>query len=148
MANLRQRARILALQALYEADTAHHDAGGSLERLLVESKLQAAGQELARVLVRTVAEHRPAIDETIRTAAPLWPLEQIATVDRNILRIAIAELSYLRGTSEVVVPAPVAINEAVDLGKTFGTESSPRFINGVLGTVLGRSQALAAIEAP
>lgn len=148
MANLRQRSRVVALQALYEADMAHHDAAVALDHLLAESKLQATGQAMARALVRAVAQHRAAIDSAIREAAPLWPLEQIATVDRNILRLGIAELRFMAGELDAEIPPPVTINEAVELGKTFGTESSPRFINGVLGTVYGRSQTLAVVQAP
>lgn len=81
-------------------------------------------------LIRGVEDHVPAIDEIIKKTAPEWPLEQITVVDRNILRLGIYELLFAKE-----VPPKVAINEAVELGKAFGGESSGKFINGVLGTL-------------
>lgn len=81
-------------------------------------------------LVKGVRAHQPDLDELIKQYASEWPLDQIAFIDRNILRIAIYELVI-----ESTVPVKVAINEAVELAKTFGAESTPRFINGVLGTL-------------
>jgi N utilization substance protein B len=82
-----------------------------------------------RELVLRVLENRKSIDDMIRRFAPVWPLEQIATVDRNILRLGICEILF------DAVPVKVAINEAVELAKAFGSDSSPRFVNGVLGSV-------------
>ena len=83
-------------------------------------------------LVRGVKEHLPQIDKIIEKAAPEWPLEQITIVDRNVLRIGLYELLY---SKKEEVPPKVAINEAIELAKSFGGESSGKFINGVLGTV-------------
>ncbi len=88
---------------------------------------------LTALLVTGVLEHRERLDALIRRYAPEWPLDQIAILDRNILRIAIFELIV-----DDTVPVKVAINEAVELAKTFGAESTPRFINGVLGTLASR----------
>ncbi|MSQ26550.1 MAG: transcription antitermination factor NusB [Dehalococcoidia bacterium] len=147
MAGARQKARILALQALYEADTAHHSPAAAIERLLLETKLAAEAQSFARALVEGVTREREPIDAAIRTAAPLWPLEQVAVVDRNILRIAIQEILFSEGSAgQNPLPVEVVINEAVELGKLFGAENSARFINGVLGAINSRrSGELAAI---
>ncbi len=147
MPGVRQKARILALQALYEADTVHHSPVAALERLLLESKLSPEAQSFARALVAGVTRERERIDAAIRTAAPLWPLEQVAVVDRNILRIALDEMLFPEAPEPNRLPPAVVINEAVELGKLFGAENSSRFINGVLGTVSGRvTGALTAAE--
>jgi N utilization substance protein B len=130
MAGIRRRARVVALQALYEVDSSRHDPDTTLARLLTESTLPEEGQEFARELVLGVASRRAEIDGIIAQTAPLWPLDQIAVVDRNVLRLAIFEILLNNK-----VPLRAAINEAVELAKLFGSESSPRFVNGVLGTV-------------
>lgn len=130
MPSKRRRARILALQTLYEADTTGHDAHGTLERLLRET---AAPEEIgvfARELVSSVTEQRQALDDVIAKVAPAWPLEQMAPVDRNILRLAIMEILLNNRT-----PVKAAINEAVELAKSFGSDNSAKFVNGVLGSV-------------
>lgn len=130
MAGARRTARILALQALYEGDTVAHDALAVLERLLTERLPRHGGADYARHLVKGVLESRDYLDDVIARAAPVRPPEQLAPVDRNILRLAIYEILV-----DNKVPTSVAINEAVELAKAFGSDSSPRFINGVLGTV-------------
>lgn len=130
MAGGRRQGRILALQSLYEADTVGHDPEAALARLLEEQRPSRAVAAFAGELVRGVLEHRRQIDAILQRAAPAWPLEQVAVVDRNILRLAIFEVVINNK-----VPIRAAINEAVELAKTFGGESSPRFVNGVLGTV-------------
>lgn len=130
MAGVRRRARVLALQALYEVDCAHHDARVTLARLLGESTLPEEGQQFAQELVIGVADRWADMDALIARTAPLWPLDQIAVVDRNILRLAIFEIVV-----DNKVPMRAAINEAVELAKLFGSDGSARFINGVLGTV-------------
>ncbi|NLX09463.1 MAG: transcription antitermination factor NusB [Chloroflexi bacterium] len=126
----RRQARSLALQILYEIDcTKHPVAEVMAERLDAEAWTEETRQ-LASHLVAGVLEHRKQLDVLIHRYAPEWPLDQIAIIDRNILRIAIFEL-----TVEHEVPVKVAINEAVELAKTFGAESTPRFVNGVLGTL-------------
>ncbi len=130
MATRRRKARIVALQALYEADVASHSPGETLERLIIENHLSEASAVFARELVTGVLEQRERIDEIIARAAPAWPVEQLAPIDRNILRVAIREMLVDNGT-----PIRAAINEAVELAKSYGSDSSPRFVNGVLGSV-------------
>jgi N utilization substance protein B len=130
MANPRRKARIVALQALYEQDLSRHDAMASIERLAVEEDLTESQKAFARELVEGVLADRNAIDDMIRRAAPQWPLEQISAIDRNILRLAIREILVNNGA-----PVRAAINEAVELAKSFGSDNSARFVNGVLGSV-------------
>ena len=103
-----------------------------MSRLLAAGKLSEEGGAFAEELVRGVIHHKEEIDQNIRRYAPAWPVEQISTVDRNILRLAIFEIIF-----DKKVPVKVAINEAVELAKGFGGDNSPRFINGVLGSVSG-----------
>jgi N utilization substance protein B len=130
MAGKRHKARALALMALYERDVAGHDAVVVLERLLAEEPLPQEAAQFARELVQGVVQHQERLDAVIRSKAPAWPLEQIPAVDRNILRLALYEMLI-----DNRVPIRAAINEAVELAKQFGSESSPRFVNGVLGSV-------------
>ena len=130
---VRHRARVLALQALYEIDCASHPATLVIERRLQEAQLPEAGEEFARSLAQGVIEHLAPLDELIARYAPEWPVDQIAIIDRNILRIAIYEILFRQDT-----PVKVAINEAVELAKSFGSDSSGRFVNGVLGTLVAK----------
>jgi N utilization substance protein B len=130
----RRRARVLALQALYEADTTHHPVEGTLERLVGEHTAPETVAAFARRLVAGVQAHRGQIDAILAETAPQWPVEDVAVVDRNILRIAIYEVLFDNET-----PIRAAVNEAVELAKIYGGESSPRFVNGVLGTVSARA---------
>jgi N utilization substance protein B len=130
MTGPRRRARTLALQALSEADTAGHSAEDVLARLVAKSTVKESVADFAGELVSGVQEHRQRIDEVISKAAPAWPVHQLAPVDRNILRLAILEILINNRT-----PVRAAINEAVELAKGFGSESSGRFVNGVLGSV-------------
>ncbi len=116
------------MQALFEVDCAGHDYVQALDRLLQQSSLPDDTASFARELVSTVLENRERIDGLIARFAPAWPLDQIAIVDRNILRLGICEIIF------DLVPVKVAINEAVELAKTYGGESSSKFINGVLGS--------------
>jgi len=126
----RRKARTLALKALYEMDVAGHDPLQVLERLIGEEGAVGEAADYARHLVQGVLAHRQHIDKVIRRRAPLFPLEQLSPVDRNILRIAIYEVLI-----DNKVPVRAAINEAVELAKRYGNDSSPRFVNGVLGSV-------------
>ena len=126
----RRRARTIAFQALCEAGSTRHDATVALEHLLEDSRLSADNAEFAGELVSGVVEHREEIDEHIRRFAPAWPLEQMAVVDLSILRLAILEIIL-----DNRVPSKVAINEAVELAKRFGSDTSSKFVNGVLGAV-------------
>lgn len=130
MTGARRRARALALQALYEVDSAGHEAEETVCNLLAQNKLSEENAKFTRGLVSGVMRNTAKIDEHIQRFAPTWPLEQIAVVDKNILRLAIFEILI-----DNKVPVKVAINEAVELAKTFGSDSSSKFVNGVLGAV-------------
>lgn len=127
---LMRRARMVALQALYEIDAAAHPPGEVLAARFQAEPLPPEARAFAQELVTGVLAHRAEIDRLIQRYAPAWPVSQLALVDRNILRMAIYEFVIARRTS----PA-VAINEAVELGKMFGSDSTPRFVNGVLGSI-------------
>lgn len=136
---VRRQARVLALQALFEVDSARHPGESALAHRLEENPMPADGEAFVWRLVRGVLDHRPELDRLIESIATDWPLEQIAIVDRNILRIAIFELTVDQQT-----PVKVAINEAVELAKLFGSDSSQRFVNGVLGTLVSRQDSVLA----
>ena len=137
----RRRARIAALQALFESDSSGHDPVEVLERLLTERSLNEEGKAFAFELVRGVWREREGLDRTIGSVAPNWPVEQLAAVDRNILRVALYELYELK------TPMKAAINEAVELAKTYGSDNSFRFVNGVLGAVATQIQTT-SVAAP
>jgi N utilization substance protein B len=130
MAGKRHKARIAALKALFEVDSVGHDAEEALAREAEELSLPEDALDFARELVRGVLEAKERLDEVIVKSAPAWPLEQVAAVDRSILRLAIYEIVI-----DNRVPMRAAINEAVELAKEFGGEASPKFVNGVLGSV-------------
>ncbi len=130
MSGERRQARALALQALYEVDSVGHGVEGVLNCLLAGGRLSGENADFTRELVNGVVQNREKIDLNIRSLASAWPLEQIPVVDRNILRLAIFEILL-----DNKVPVKVAINEAVELAKTYGSDSSSRFVNGVLGSV-------------
>lgn len=131
--HLRHQARILAMQALYETDITQHETAAVLDRLLSETEQAAKTSAYARRLVDGITAHQAEIDGLIGEAAPLWPLEQMAKIDKSILRVALYEMLNERG-----VPYKAAINEAVEIAKIYGSDSSSRFINGVLGAIAGR----------
>ena len=97
---------------------------------MAEDPLPDEGEAFARELITGVMKHQAELDELIQHYAPEWPVDQMAVVDRNVLRIAIYEFSISKAT-----PIKVAINEAVELAKLFGSDSAPRFVNGVLGAL-------------
>lgn len=130
MARSRRKARTVALQALYEGDMVGHDPEAVLNRLLATRSVGRDTAAYSAHLVRGVIDHRSTIDQVISQTAPAWPLDQLAVVDRNILRLAIFEILV-----DNKVPVRAAINEAVELAKAFGGENSPKFVNGVLGSV-------------
>jgi len=130
----RRLARNLALEVLYEAEIAHRDALAVLARRHEEVGYASEVLEFARDLLLGTIEHKQAVDEAIRQSAPGWPLDQVAPVDSSILRLAAYEVLF--GDS----PTKVAINEAVELAKRYGSDSSPRFVNGVLGAISRRPQ--------
>ena len=128
----RRKGRAIALQALFEVDCTGHDSTETLGQLMDDSPLPEETATFIQELVLKVLENKKDIDNMIQSFAPAWPLEQIAIVDRNILRLAIYEILFN------VVPAKVAINEAVELAKAFGSDSSAKFVNGVLGSVYAK----------
>jgi N utilization substance protein B len=134
---VRRQARIAALQALFEIDIVHHCADVVLRQRFDDLDLPPEGQEFTRFVVHGVLAHQEQLDEMIIAYAPEWPIDQMAIIDRNILRIALFEFIIDEGT-----PPKVAINEAVELAKTYGSDSSQRFVNGVLGTLLGKHTAV------
>ncbi|MGB1252885.1 MAG: transcription antitermination factor NusB [Candidatus Promineifilaceae bacterium] len=144
----RRRARCLILEVLYEFDMSGHAPAEVMQRRVRET-VDAEGEELeplsnnatefASSLLRGVVRVGSDIDMIISRFAPEWPLDQIAVIDRNILRIAIYEVLIDGNT-----PIKVAINEAVELAKLYGSDSAPRFVNGVLGTLTEQTDALRA----
>ena len=135
----RTRARGLALQALYEIDIAGHPPGQVLEERLAEGFIEESLVTFATQIVSGVLPLVQELDTIIAQHAPEWPLDQVATIDRNILRIALWEIAVSNQT-----PIKVAINEAVELGKVYGSESTPRFVNGVLGSLVLHYQEIVA----
>lgn len=126
----RTRARSLALQVLYEVDIANHPPADIYKLRLEETPLPDELSDFARQIIFGVLPLTNKLDQIIAKYAPEWPLDQIAAIDRNILRIALWEFAVSHDT-----PIKVAINEAVELAKQFGSDSAPRFINGVLGAL-------------
>jgi len=129
----RTRARSVALQVLYEVDIAQHPPAEVLQLRLEDLKdpLNAELAEFARQIVFGVLPLSAQLDHAIARYAPEWPMDQIAAIDRNILRIACWEFAVQHET-----PVKVAINEAVELAKLYGSDSAARFVNGVLGTLV------------
>lgn len=136
MASNRHLGRIVALQTLYEYEfrVESADASVDIDEILTRNldRYESAIEDKAFVttLTKGVLKVQTDIDDKIRPIAPDWPIDQIARVDRNILRIGIYELLYQAD----MVPPKVAINEAVELAKAFGSDNSSKFVNGVLGT--------------
>jgi N utilization substance protein B len=133
----RTRARSIALQALFEIDLVGHPPGSVLEFRLEDASLEERLVEFTTKIVQGVWPMQEELDTFIAEHAPEWPLDQVAIIDRNILRIALWEFAVSGDT-----PIKVAINEAVELAKTFGSDSSPRFINGVLGSLATRENEI------
>jgi|TARA_B110000263_G_scaffold42821_1_gene34793 N utilization substance protein B len=129
----RRAARAAATQALYEADSIGHPADLALRQIVERDGLADDLLEFARTLVESVEANRLTLDERIAVLAPARPVARIDRVDRIILRLALAELSF---EGDHQAPPAVIANEAVEIAKLYGSETSPRFINGVLGTVL------------
>jgi len=134
----RRRARNLALQALYEVDSVGHPVGEVIARYLMEKT--SLGDEAARFfqgLVLGTLGAKSILDNLITEYAPEWPIDELAIVDRSVLRIALWELLASEAT-----PLKVVINEAVELAKRYGSSSAPRFVNGVLGTIALQKQEI------
>jgi len=133
----RRLARQLALQALYEIDLVAHPLGEVLAARFAEGDVSPRVQGYARRLVIGISKHRDVLDQYIQFHAPEWPLDQVAIIDRNLLRMALYEFTLSD------VPVKVAINEAVELAKCYGGDSAPRFVNGVLGALVPKQQEIA-----
>jgi N utilization substance protein B len=134
----RTRARSLALQVLYEVDLTGHAPGTVLsERLEDGERMEQSLVEFTHQIIFGVLPLAEKLDQFIAQHAPEWPMDQVAVVDRNILRIALWEFAVAGCT-----PVKVAINEAIELSKLFGSDSTPRFVNGVLGSLADRQQEI------
>ena len=126
----RTRARALALQVLYEVDIVNHPPAEIFQSRLEETPLSEDLAEFARQIIFGILPITHELDQLIARYAPEWPFDQIAAIDRNILRMALWEFAVFHET-----PIKVAINEAVELAKQYGSDSAPRFVNGVLGSL-------------
>jgi len=134
----RHYCRIIALQSLYEWDfrQGNENIKEVAERNLKETAqdIEKADKDFIYSLIDGVIKNKKEIDEIIKVAAPEWPINQVAAIDRSVLRVGIFEMLYLKE-----IPPKVAINEAIELAKAFGGENSGKFVNGVLGTVYRNS---------
>ena len=127
----RTKARSVALQVLYEMDQSDHLPGDIVSQRIIDVPLEDRLEKFAEEIIYGVVPIRSTLDSLISNYAPEWPLDQVAIIDRNILRIALWELAF-----SIDTPVKVIINEAIELGKMYGSDSSPRFINGVLGSLV------------
>lgn len=133
----RTKARTVALQALYEIDITGHPAAAALQERLESEPLDNGLAEFARQIVFGVLPIIQKLDDFIAQHAPEWPMDQVAVIDRNILRIALWEFAVAG-----VTPIKVAINEAIEMAKMYGSDSTPRFVNGVLGALANRQDEI------
>ncbi|MSP78756.1 MAG: transcription antitermination factor NusB [Dehalococcoidia bacterium] len=131
----RRQARAIAVGVLYELDLVQHSATNALAWSVAPTQAPEETLQFARDLVDGVLAHTDALDKQIQQLAPAWPVAQLSPIDRNLLRLAIYEVTLASGT-----PPKAAINEAVELAKLYGSESSPRFINGVLGSIMDKAK--------
>lgn len=149
MASNRHLGRIIALQTLYEqelrqeADDKDFDVSEVLDRNIARYKDMLEDLEFIRQLVDGVTKQAPGLDKKLQPVAPEWPIDQIARMDRLVLRMGLYELE-----NEDDVPPKVVINEAVELAKAFGGDNSSRFVNGVLGTLLRQKEEAVAAAKP
>jgi len=127
----RRLARQVAFQTLFQIDLGQCDLEEALQQRLEEIELDEVNASYVQDVVRGVCRDLPALDAQISEVAQDWKVHRLGAVDRNILRLAIYEIVFRDD-----VPVPVSVNEAIELAKTFGDADSPRFINGVLGTVV------------
>lgn len=133
----RTKARSVALQALYEVDITGHAPVAAIEERLQDEPLDDKLADFARRIVFGVLPIMEKLDVLIAQHAPEWPMDQVAVIDRNILRIALWEFAV-----EGVTPIKVAINEAIEMAKIYGSDSTPRFVNGVLGSLASRQDEI------
>ncbi len=133
----RTKARSVALQVLYEVDMTGHTPGEVLGYRLEEEQMDQALSDFTQEIVFGVYPLVIKLDDFIAQHAPEWPLDQVAVIDRNILRIALWEFAVTG-----VTPIKVAINEAIEMAKIYGSDSTPRFVNGVLGSLAARQDEI------
>jgi len=133
----RTKARSIALQVLYEVDLTGHPAGWVLNERLELDDLEQSLQDFSRQIIEGVLPIASKLDDFIAQHAPEWPMDQVAVIDRNIIRIALWEFAVAGCT-----PIKVAINEAIELAKIYGSDSAPRFVNGVLGGLAARQNEI------
>jgi N utilization substance protein B len=133
----RTKARSIALQVLYECDLTSHLPGTVISDRINDDPLEDSSIEFVKAIVNGVLPISHQLDALIAQHAPEWPMDQVAVIDRNILRIALWEFAV-----EDCTPVKVAINEAIELAKLFGADSTPRFVNGVLGSLANRQQEI------
>ncbi len=127
----RHAARELALKALFAYDVGKNEPGTILELLYEEEIIDSSIKEFSRYLVGGVIEKRPTIDSNIEQYTLEWALDRMSAVDRNIMRIALFEILFSPD-----IPKAVIINEAIELAKTYGSEDSARFVNGIVGNII------------
>ena len=143
---VRSTARWLALQILYEIDVTEHPRGEVITHHLSRYTLQTDTRDYTYRLVNGALDHVERLDMILQTIAQEHPLDQVAVIDRNVLRIALFEYTMIGG-----LPTGVVADEAVQLARQFGSDSAPRFVNGVLGAIFSnepRLQAMLAAELP
>jgi N utilization substance protein B len=133
----RTKARSVALQVLYEVDMTGHLPGNVLNDRLEEDQLDDSQAEFTHQIIFGVYPLFIKLDNFIAQHAPEWPLDQVAVIDRNIIRIALWEFAV-----SSLTPVKVAINEAIELAKMYGSDSTPRFVNGVLGSLANRQNEI------
>ena len=136
MAGIRRKARIAALQALYELDCTRHKTEETSARLRAQETLTQEAVDFSEELVEGVLQHKSELDVLIKKFAPAFPVEQMSIIDKSVLRLAIFEILFSDET-----PLKVAINEAIELAKDFGSDSSPRLVNGILGSIATKGGA-------
>jgi N utilization substance protein B len=134
--SLRHRARAAALQALFELDQTSHALAVVSERIATDEMFNSEGREFFMRIVQGSWERREELDAIIERVAPTWPLHQMPGVDKAVLRIALFEILF--DTAQDKAPVKAVINEAVELSKHYGSDSSSRFVNGVLSTVVNK----------
>ncbi len=127
----RRVARQVAFQTLFQIDVGNCEAEEAIQQRLADAVLDEANEEYVAEVVRGVCAYRAALDAQINDVSTGWRVERLGAVERSILRLAIYEIVFRDD-----VPVPVSVNEAVELAKRFGDDDAPRFINGVLGSVV------------
>lgn len=139
--NLRHRARAAALQALFELDQTNHPQLQVAERISESELFNEEGSTFFKRLVEGAWTRRDELDALIERLAPSWPLHQMPGIEKAVLRIALFEILFDTATDKA--PVKAVINEAVELAKHYGSDSSSRFVNGVLSTVVNKPEGLA-----